>query len=151
MNNVIYGLFQQSRANNSKVTSLIRPEFELIWDLMPVLVTCKFDKDLINNKHASVETSFPIIVYEKFFQCSRVCNWIEWSNQAGIWTQLSFYAHLGYLQVWRRSDKNDRKAGDTISPIVSQQELLVAMTTTVLIQSAPKHNAAFPTPHWCYT
>ena len=49
--------FQQSRANNSKVTGLIRPEFELVWDLMPVLVTRKFDKDLINNERASVETS----------------------------------------------------------------------------------------------
>ena len=34
---------------------------------MPVLVTCKFDEDPINNKHASVETSFsPLKVYEIF-------------------------------------------------------------------------------------
>ena len=58
LNNVIYGLFQQSRANNSQVTGLIMPEFKLIWDLMPVLVTCKFDKDLINNERASMKTSF---------------------------------------------------------------------------------------------
>ena len=38
--NVIYGLFQQSRANNPTVTGLIRPEFKLVWDVMPVLVTC---------------------------------------------------------------------------------------------------------------
>ena len=31
---------------------------------MPVLVTCKFDEDLINNECASVETSFS---YEIFF------------------------------------------------------------------------------------
>ena len=30
LNNVIYGIFQQSRANNYKVTGLIRPEFELV-------------------------------------------------------------------------------------------------------------------------
>ena len=60
LNNVIYGLFQQSRAINSKMTGLIRPEFELIRDLMLVLVTCtcKFDKDQIKNKRASVDTSF---------------------------------------------------------------------------------------------
>ena len=39
---------------------------------MPVLVTCKFDKDPINNERA--RHHFPIIVYEKFFQCSRACN-----------------------------------------------------------------------------
>ena len=40
------------------MTGLIRPELELIWDPMPVLVTCKFDKDQIINEDASVETSF---------------------------------------------------------------------------------------------
>ena len=59
LKHVIYGLFfQQSRANNSKVSGLIRPEFEPVWDLMPVLVTCKFGKDHIKNEHTSVETSF---------------------------------------------------------------------------------------------
>ena len=32
-------------ANNSLVKSLTRHNFELIRDFMPVLVTCKFDKD----------------------------------------------------------------------------------------------------------
>ena len=41
-----------------------------------------------------------------------------------------------------------RKGGDTSFSIISQRELLVAMTTTVLIQSAPKPYAAFPPPHW---
>ena len=58
LNNVIFGRFQQSKANNSKVTSPTRPEFEFFWDLMNVLVPCKLDKDPINNEHASVETSF---------------------------------------------------------------------------------------------
>ena len=30
LNKIICGLFQQSRANNSKVTDLIRPEFKLV-------------------------------------------------------------------------------------------------------------------------
>ena len=41
-----------------KVTILIRPEFELVRDLIPVLVTCKFDNDPIINERASVDTSF---------------------------------------------------------------------------------------------
>ena len=50
--------FQQSRENNSKVSGLIMPEFNSSWDLMPVLVNCKFDKDPINNERDSMETSF---------------------------------------------------------------------------------------------
>ena len=38
---------------------------------MPLLFICKFDKDPINNEHASVGTSFS---HEKFFQCSRAGN-----------------------------------------------------------------------------
>ena len=50
------GLFQQSWSNNSKVLGLNRSEFELVWDLMPVLITCNFDKDPINKEWPSVET-----------------------------------------------------------------------------------------------
>ena len=59
-----------------------------------------------------------------------------------------FYAYPGYMQVWHRSDpKWLRKGGGIIFPIISQWEILVAMTTTVLIQSAPKPYADFPPPH----
>ena len=68
LNNVVYGLFQQSRAN-SKVTGLIRPAFELVLDLIPHLVTCKFDKDPIKYERAGVETSFFFpLYYDNFFQ-----------------------------------------------------------------------------------
>ena len=40
------------------MTDPIRPEFELVQDFMPYLVTSKFDKDPIKNKCASLETSF---------------------------------------------------------------------------------------------
>ena len=42
--------------------------------------------------------------------------------------------------------KQPRKGGDTIFPIISQWGLSVAMDTKVLIQSASKHYAAFPHP-----
>ena len=50
--------FRHSRASNSKVSSLIRPEIKLVRDFMPVLVTSNFDDDSIKNKRASMETAF---------------------------------------------------------------------------------------------
>ena len=44
-----------------------------------------------------------------------------------------------------RIKKQLRKGGDIIFPIISQFGLSVAMETRVLIQSAPKPYAAFPT------
>ena len=40
------------------MTGLNRPEFEFAYDLMPVLVTSKFDEDPIKNEQASLETPF---------------------------------------------------------------------------------------------
>ena len=40
------------------MTDPILPEFEHVQDFMPVLVTSKFDKDLIKNQRASLETPF---------------------------------------------------------------------------------------------
>ena len=54
----IKGIFWSSRARNSKVTDSIRPEFELVRDFMPVLVTNKFDEDPIKNERASLRTPF---------------------------------------------------------------------------------------------
>ena len=53
-----------------------------------------------------------------------------------------------YLQVLKGSNqKQPRKGGDIIFPIISQWGLSVARETRVLIQSAPKPYAAFPPPH----
>ena len=48
----------RSRANNSKVNNLIQPKCELVRAFMPVLVTCKFDKDPIKGNWEKLETSF---------------------------------------------------------------------------------------------
>ena len=47
-----------SRANNSKLNNPIRPKFEIVWAFMPVLITCKFDKDPIKGDREKQETSF---------------------------------------------------------------------------------------------
>ena len=57
---------------NSKVTDPIWPEFELIWDFMPVLVTSEFDKDPIKNEQASLEILFSLIICK--FENDRIKN-----------------------------------------------------------------------------
>ena len=48
--------FRTQKANNSKVNNPIQPKFELIRAFMPVLVTCKFDKDPIKDDWEKLET-----------------------------------------------------------------------------------------------
>ena len=50
--------FRRSRAANSVVGSLIWPKFELIQDIMHVLITCKFEKDRIDSNGEKVVTRF---------------------------------------------------------------------------------------------
>ena len=52
--------FCHSRASNSEVKYQIGPKFELVWDFMPVLDTCKF-------KEVAIKTQVSIIsLWEKF-------------------------------------------------------------------------------------
>ena len=51
-------IFRRSRAANSVVSGPIWPKFELVRDLMHVLVTCKFKKDRIKSNREKVETPF---------------------------------------------------------------------------------------------
>ena len=50
--------FRRSRAVNSAVGGPIRPNFELVRDLMHVIVTCKFEKERVKNSREKVETPF---------------------------------------------------------------------------------------------
>ena len=53
-----YGnFFRRSRAANSVVGGPIWPKFELIQDIVQVLITCKFEKDRINSNGEKVVTS----------------------------------------------------------------------------------------------
>ena len=53
-----YKSIRRSRAANSAVLSRIWPKFELVRDIMVVLVTCKYEEDPIKNEGASVFTTF---------------------------------------------------------------------------------------------
>ena len=47
-----------SRASNSEVKSPIWPEFKHVRDFMAVLVTCKFEDDLIKSEGTILLTTF---------------------------------------------------------------------------------------------
>ena len=58
---LVYGDFsRRSRAANSAVLGPIWPNFELVRDVMNVLVTCKYEEDLIKNESARVVTFSPL-------------------------------------------------------------------------------------------
>ena len=93
--------FCHSRASNSKVSSLIRPEIKLIWAFMPVLVTSNFGDDSIKNERASMETPFshsrfnlppnlmqpfphPSDATHKIW--SRLANWLQRYSSSKVWT-----------------------------------------------------------------
>ena len=53
------GIFsRRSRAANSAVLVPIWPNFELVRDVIDVLVTCKYEEDPIKNEGARVDTTF---------------------------------------------------------------------------------------------
>ena len=55
----VYGIFFiRSRAANSAVLGPIWPNFKLVRDVMDVLVTCKYEEDLIKNEGTRVDTTF---------------------------------------------------------------------------------------------
>ena len=55
----VYGDFSNcSRAANFAVLGPLWPNFELVRDLIAVLVTCKYEEDPIKNEGARVDTTF---------------------------------------------------------------------------------------------
>ena len=55
----VYGDFsRRSRAANSAVLGPIWPNFEVVRDIMNVLVTCRYEEDPIKNEGARVDTTF---------------------------------------------------------------------------------------------
>ena len=109
---------------------------------MPILVTSNFDNDSLKNERASMETAFS-------HYKSRAANSIVSSP---IWLKFKLirdFMHVLITCKYKKGSeqKQPRKGGDIVFPIISQWGLSVAMETKVLIQSAPKPYAAFsPTP-----
>ena len=61
----VYGnFFRRSRAVNSTVLGRIWPKFELVRDIMGVLVTCKYEEDPIKNEGARVLTRLYVVFFQ---------------------------------------------------------------------------------------
>ena len=118
---IVYWKFHSpTRACNSEVTDPIRPEFELIWDFMPVLVTSKFDEDPIRKEQASLETPFShYMSYGKFFRCSRAANSIVtgpiWPKFELIWNFMHILVTCKYKKNWIKN--NREKVKTSFSPL----------------------------------
>ena len=56
------------------MTYPIRPEFELVLDFMPLLITSQFDEDPIRNERARLEKPFSHYKSIEFFRRSRAPN-----------------------------------------------------------------------------
>ena len=105
-----------SRAANSIVGGPIWLKFELIHNIMHVLVTSKFEKDRININRDYVMTS----IFETLKGSQLRSQWWDLSE---IQTHISFYVCPHYLQVWKGSDqKQPRKCNDFVFPIISLWE-----------------------------
>ena len=76
----VYGDFSRCpKAANSAVLGPIWPNFELVRDVMNVLVTCKYEEDPIKNEGARVFTTFsPLYPYGSY--------WLPWSSDP-IWSK----------------------------------------------------------------
>ena len=77
--------FCHSRASNSEVKYQIWSKFDLVWDFMPVLDTCKFKEVAIKTQGSMGRTTFfTIITQWEFFCLSRASNSAEnnptWPN-----------------------------------------------------------------------
>ena len=55
---VVWDFSRRSRAANPAVLDPIWPNFELVRDVIDVLVTCKYIEDPIKNEGARVDTTF---------------------------------------------------------------------------------------------
>ena len=73
--NIVYGkIFYRPRVNNFKANCPIWPNIVLFRDFMPVLITCKFEEDLIEDLIQPVPKSYaaysppPPMLHIKFEQ-----------------------------------------------------------------------------------
>ena len=140
-----------SRTSNSEASSPIWPTFKFVWDFMPVLVTCEFE-DPIKNEGAIMSTTFfcctqghvTLKLIDGHNQNSNSRFYVDPIKNEGTSMSTTFSALWVYGKNFQHSRASSSKAN---SPI---WELLAAVETRVLIQSAPKPYAVFPRPQWCF-
>ena len=121
--------FTAQRAHNSKVTGQIRPKFELVWDFMPVLVTCKFDEDWIHSNWEKMETPFSPI--QSQWERSRANNSVV---KSPTWPKFELFQG-----DWEN-------AGTPFCPLYVNGSFCCHSKHSF----GPKPKAAFPPPQRCY-
>ena len=90
---LVYGDFsRRSRAANSAVLGPTWPNFELVRDVINVLVTCKYEEDPIQNRGARVFTTLNVI----FFRRARADNS---GVGGGIWPKFELIQAFMYVLV----------------------------------------------------
>ena len=102
----VYGDFsRRSRAANAAVLGPIWPNFELVRDVMDVLVTCKYEEDPIKNRGARVFTTF----IRQFFRCARADNS---GVGGGIWQKFELInAFMHVLVTCKNEDDRIKNEG----------------------------------------
>ena len=90
--------FRRSRAANSVVSGPIWSKFELIQDIMHVLITCKFEKDRINSNGEKV--------WRRFFRRSRAANSIV---GGGIWPKFKLIQAFMHVLITCKYEKDPIK------------------------------------------
>ena len=108
------GVFlRRSRAANSAVGGPIWPKFELVRDIMDVLVIYKFKKWILS---IATEKKWQ----HRFFRRSRAANS---RVSSGIWPKFELIQAFMYVLITCKYQKdhtlNMRQSGDTIFPIIS--------------------------------
>ena len=115
----LWDIFWRSRAANSVVSGQIWPKFELIRDVMHVLVTCKYKMDRIkNNREKVVNGSFLLPWTPEFWSnlpqnhmqpfphpsdathkiWSRFANWLQRYSRLKVWTTMTEDGPLVYYK-----------------------------------------------------
>ena len=150
---VVSRIFRRSRAANSIVSGEIWPKFKFVQAFMHVLITCKYEKDPIKTAEKMRWHSFPHyksmgIFYDAQGQLTllSVVRSGQISNSWKLLCMSSLPASIKRI----RSKTGEKTWWRPFPPIITLWELSVAIETRVLTWSAPKPNAAFPPPQWCF-
>ena len=121
----------------------ITPMTGLIWPELELVLCLSFTKIWPIMNMQAWRHHFPI-TNENIFRCSRACN-TEVNDL--IWLEFEFmWDYMPVLNICKFDEDLIKNEWEKVETPLKVNELLVAVTTTVLIQSAPKPNAAFPLP-----
>ena len=106
------GIFsRRSRAANSAVLGPIWPNFELVRDLMDVLITCKYEEDPIKNEGARVVTTLYINISDAQGQITLVFG-------GGIWPKFELIqAFMHVLVTCKNEDDQIKNEGARVCTI----------------------------------